>query len=103
MPDATPVVYVCRNTDGDIIYVGSTTELKRRVTDHACKSDWWNEVTDVQHFPMPDIDTARQREADVIASIRPDYNIRGVHRDRTGVMNGTTGHRKNGARRLTRM
>ena len=101
MADPTPVVYACRNDQGDIIYIGSTVRFEKRMLNHRYESPWWHEVADVQQFPMPDEATAREREKDAIASVRPDYNTLGVNRDRTGVMAGTTGKRR-GSTRLQR-
>ncbi len=103
MADPTPVVYACRNADREIIYIGCTTRIAKRLADHRRSTPWWHEVADVETFDMPDLATARQREADAIASVRPDHNIVGVNRDRVGrCALGTKGMRKNGAKRITR-
>lgn len=81
MSDHNPVVYACRRS----IYIGSTVDLARRLSEHMWKSAWWGEVNEVEPFTMPDEETARERELDAIASVRPTYNITGVTDYRNGM------------------
>lgn len=75
MADGGASIYVFRDAEGEIIYVGCTVDLTRRLTEHRCKSPWWDEVAQVDHFDFADEALARERERDAIRAVRPRHNF----------------------------
>jgi hypothetical protein len=66
-------VYFLLAADGRLLYVGQTTNLRRRLADHA-RSDRWARVAQVQ-FELADSQPAAvAREADVLAALHPPWN-----------------------------
>lgn len=67
-------VYVCRNADGEVIYVGQTGDWKSRRTSHRRKSEWWCEVADVRLRIVNDPYRRLGIELALIAELSPRHN-----------------------------
>ena len=77
-----PVVYRCLDDAGEVIYIGSSVNLRQRVRGHRTQSGWWDEVADVTAEQFPTESACRLAEAKAIRAERPFYNrngVRGVH------------------------
>jgi predicted GIY-YIG superfamily endonuclease len=66
-------VYQFRD-DTQLLYVGHTRRLKRRISEHGNSKSWWPEVTEIWAEEFATEDEARQREKEVWACGRPKYN-----------------------------
>jgi len=45
--DRTHVVYRCLDVSGALIYVGYTSNLRKRCINHKCRMGWWTDVAQV--------------------------------------------------------
>lgn len=70
-------VYRMYSGDGVLLYVGCTSDLDRRLTQHILRRDWIQEVARIQLEWHPNRDTARQVESAAIRTEDPWYNVRG--------------------------
>jgi predicted GIY-YIG superfamily endonuclease len=66
-------VYQLRS-DTELLYVGYTRQLKKRLNQHKNQKPWWPEVTDIRPEEFSSEDEARQREKELWAAERPKYN-----------------------------
>jgi predicted GIY-YIG superfamily endonuclease len=66
-------VYQLRS-DTELLYVGYSRWLKRRLYEHGRYKAWWPEVTDIQSEEFATEDEARRREKELWAGGRPKYN-----------------------------
>ena len=66
-------VYQLRS-DTELLYVGYTRRLKRRLSDHRRTKPWWPEVTQTPTEEFATEDAARQRERELWEGARPKYN-----------------------------
>jgi hypothetical protein len=69
-----PVVYRCYGTDGDLLYIGSSANVRIRVRAHSTGTRWWDEVAQVEAEPFPTITAARLAEAQAIIAELPSRN-----------------------------
>ena len=69
-------VYSCFDSDGVLLYVGMTSDLATRLTNHKYATSWWGQVARVTHTTVPDRPTARELERDLIRSQAPLFNVR---------------------------
>lgn len=67
------VVYTFRSADGDVLYVGCTSNMTRRLYKHHGKP-WWHEVTKVDTTEVADWHLGRRLEAHLIRILSPKYN-----------------------------
>jgi len=67
-------VYIVRAEDDEIVYVGRTVDLKRRMREHAKNADWHSLAIRVETEEYDDYDQAHCREYALIASYRPRGN-----------------------------
>lgn len=68
-------VYLHRDAAGSVIYVGCSSNVRRRTYVHRCRSAWWADVTDVLIESLwPDKAAALTRESELIARYRPSAN-----------------------------
>lgn len=67
-------VYECIAADGTMLYVGFTGRGGGRLADHIAKP-WWVATDFIQLTHYDDEATARAHEAQLIASLRPLFNI----------------------------
>lgn len=69
------VVYRMYGLKGELIYVGCTNNLARRVREHRCKSPWWPEVTSMAYDPAESQEDALKAECFLIKTEHPTHNI----------------------------
>ena len=62
------------HSDTELLYVGYTRWLKRRLRDHRREKPWWPEVIEVRSEEFATEDEARQREKELWVDGRPKYN-----------------------------
>ncbi len=84
MPNRSADIYVCRDAEDEIIYIGCSTNLHDRLVHHRSSTPWWTDVARVESFHFDDIAIAEQRQADAVASVRPMHNQRYVNRNYDG-------------------
>lgn len=67
-------VYICKNADDEIIYVGVTSSGLGRFSVHRHGSPWFREVmsVDIEHYGSRA--ESERREAELINELRPRYN-----------------------------
>lgn len=70
-------VYLLRDSDDAVLYVGCITRTTRRLGEHHDK-DWWPSVASASFEHFPDRAAAYRREAKLIAAHRPRFNTQGV-------------------------
>jgi excinuclease UvrABC nuclease subunit len=83
-PRLGALVYICRDVRGVALYVGMTTNPVERWRQHARLKPWWSEVLEIETEPHPSPAHALDRERELIALLRPTYNIRSAARVRGG-------------------
>lgn len=66
-------VYQLRS-DTQLLYVGYTRYLKKRIGQHRREKPWWPEVTDTRSEEFTTEDEARQREKEIWAAESPEHN-----------------------------
>ena len=66
-------VYQLRS-DTELLYVGYSRQLKKRMRQHRLEKPWWPEVTQTRSEEFATEDEARQREKELWASEQPKYN-----------------------------
>lgn len=76
--DLPHFVYRCYDIDGDLLYVGCSKDVEKRLADHAKSPNSW--VPCVQFLELeehPDLKTARTAESEAIATEHPYWNDSG--------------------------
>ena len=58
----------------ELLYVGYSRWLTRRLGQHRREKPWWPEVTDVQSEEFASEEEARRRERELWVGVRPKYN-----------------------------
>lgn len=77
----THYVYTCHGNDGaPVLYIGSTCDIARRMSEHA-RASWWPAVTDIGHTAFDSKAQALAAERYLIAALRPTHNVLGVASD----------------------
>lgn len=71
-----PVVYRCYDRDGELLYIGSSRDVVRRMEAHAHSSFWRPWVARVRIQITPDVFTARRVEAEAIRTENPRFNLK---------------------------
>lgn len=80
-PDVKAWVYLHRDAAGRVLYVGCSIKPRGRHKQHAARSEWWPQVTDVEVVgPFADVRIGRDREKQLIRSHQPARNI--MHTER---------------------
>ena len=69
-----PTVYRFLDTDGILLYVGSTIDLPARRRYHEKHAPWWSSMADLQTERFPNIPAARAAEAVAIRTENPLHN-----------------------------
>lgn len=70
-------VYLAYDAVGQLLYVGSTSDVPQRVKEHERQSPWWPQVTTVEvEGPFPWRVPAYARETKLIHRLRPSCNRR---------------------------
>ena len=70
-------VYRLRNVDGELLYVGCSGNLSRRLGQHKQLKAWWSEVVQLEITKYPGKAVAREVELQAIHEESPKYNVRG--------------------------
>jgi len=66
-------VYVHLSDDGIVLYVGMSLDALARSGQHR-SSGWWQQVATIRVEHLPNRQAALDREAELVASLRPPYN-----------------------------
>lgn len=82
----TTGVYIARDAEGTVLYVGSATDIDHRVSEHRRGTPWWSTVATVEQRPVENRTLAFHVKRELIAELAPLHNRLG----------------KNGARRISR-
>lgn len=69
-------VYSLWNDQGECLYVGRTTNLRRRLQQHARQVAWWPSVEYMQKIEISNLTDANTVERALIRSYKPMHNIR---------------------------
>lgn len=86
------VVYIARDADGATLYVGCTTDYRRRMIDHKANSDWFDQATQItSSHAFESIEAARGAEERTIRHLAPPYNVHYAGRHRKLATNGNQG------------
>lgn len=67
-------VYVIRSAAGEVLYVGVTRDINRRMSVHKCLSGWWRADMAITTERFERRLAAEHREAELIAELKPSYN-----------------------------
>jgi predicted GIY-YIG superfamily endonuclease/transcriptional regulator with XRE-family HTH domain len=68
-------VYVVRDTEGRAIYVGSSSDVDKRVAHHAAKARWWKREYLVERIEAPSRAMAFALERKTIKALSPEQNV----------------------------
>jgi len=76
-----PAVYRCYDADGVLLYVGRTTNVKRRMNDHRTRKGgevaaWWRYLARVSIKLFPTLEAASEAESLAIETEAPRFNLR---------------------------
>lgn len=69
------LLYRLHDEAGELLYIGRTNDLRRRMTRHAEVQPWWREVFRSTVETLPDLDALKAAEKAAILAERPKYNI----------------------------
>lgn len=78
------IVYGCYAETGELIYVGSTGDLKARLNTHRRVTEFYDRISLVRHGRWMSLPEAREIEGRLIALLRPPMNRAG-NRDYDGL------------------
>lgn len=70
-----PVVYRIYSREDELLYIGSTIDLDKRIPVHAGTQWWWGAFHRIAIQVFPTITAARAVEAQAIGSEDPRYNV----------------------------
>lgn len=68
-------VYEAYDAFGNLLYVGITNNLKRRLKEHSASSKWWTQQTEIKHTLHSSRYEALKEESYIIAHRSPVFNI----------------------------
>jgi predicted GIY-YIG superfamily endonuclease len=75
-------LYLHRDADGSVLYVGCTNSPRYRQTDHRRRSDWWGQVAAITVIgPFGDKPSALDGERTLIELVQPPHNIMRTSRE----------------------
>ena len=69
-------VYSCFSSDGELLYVGMTSDLTTRLLNHKYATSWWGQVARVTHTTVQNRPAARDLERNLIQSQAPRFNVK---------------------------
>lgn len=67
-------VYRLRSIEGDLLYLGYTSNLAARLCDHEAQKPWWDEVTEIVTSRYPSRGSALDAERAAILLEKPVHN-----------------------------
>lgn len=76
MPFAGYAVYVLSSAEGDLLYVGQSQNVWRRVGNHATKP-WGSRISSVRVIACASREEALELEARLIRDLEPKHNVHG--------------------------
>lgn len=71
-------VYLARDVHGEVLYVGVTSNLYRRLGQHSQRAPWWSLAHSFSLHGAKSRQAADRIEAQLIATLQPPHNVRGV-------------------------
>lgn len=71
-------VYLLSDASGDLLYVGCTMDVHRRIRQHRRTKAWGDSIASVRTVELPNLFLALAVEARAIISLRPRHNIERV-------------------------
>jgi hypothetical protein len=74
MAEAITYLYRCFDRDGQLLYVGVSDNVDRRLRQHVVDKFWWGDVTKVTRMAFPRRIEALWAEWAVISTCHPIYN-----------------------------
>ncbi len=69
------MVYRLYNADNELLYVGTTNNLERRMQSHRYDKPWWPNVADIQTETFASAVEAVEAERAQIKSLEPKHNV----------------------------
>lgn len=79
-----PVMYRCFDAAGRLVYVGSTADWNRRLSEHRKQSWWFSLIADIKARHYPTLEDARRAESKLLRKERPTFNWRDTGRSWLG-------------------
>jgi DNA-binding XRE family transcriptional regulator len=74
MSGVTTGVYIARDVDGVVLYVGSAGDVDLRLAQHSARTSWWGDVASVEQRPVENRTLAYHVERELIADLAPTRN-----------------------------
>lgn len=68
-------VYVTFDVDGEVLYIGRTSNLPQRIYAHRSTSSWFKRTRAIEFTPCDGANEARALEKSMIATFHPESNI----------------------------
>lgn len=69
------VVYFVYSAEFELLYVGQTNDVRRRLREHRRLSQWWPLADEVLYAVVGERGAALDAEADMIGDLAPLYNV----------------------------
>jgi len=69
-------VYRLYDADGNLLYVGTTNNLERRMASHRHDKQWWSDVADVETETVASATEAAEAERNQIHTLEPLHNAK---------------------------
>jgi predicted GIY-YIG superfamily endonuclease len=73
-PEPT-TVYIARDANGVVLYIGITGRNIRRMHAHSKASEWWPAAVSIELLHQPNREIAEARERQLIRELRPAFNV----------------------------
>lgn len=70
-------VYCCIDIAGQVLYVGASRNVEKRITQHRAKA-WWPMVTLIEVYEQSDWTTALRVERGLLREFSPEFNVQSV-------------------------
>lgn len=77
------VLYRMFDSDGDLLYVGATTNLGMRIQHHAQTQPWWDEASEIKLQRFDTWEELARAEIKAIQEEDPTYNV--IHANRAAL------------------
>lgn len=68
-------VYSIYNSSDDLLYIGATVNLRRRMQQHRASQPWSDQIHRVEIEECPSLRHAHEREKELIKQRKPLYNV----------------------------
>lgn len=86
----TGTVYMASDDTGQLLYVGSTDDILRRLREHRTKSAWWEQRDWLGYADISQLHLARLFEQKLIGEFEPKLNIQHRGKPQPGMPSGST-------------